>query len=521
MKPFKIKQLVDCEFNIPNLHSDFRFTDSTRTNWDGQEYAVKKLEVKGTKIVEIARSEGLEIDPTDWYHIMTMSKRTGRVVDDSTQMMNWSGLATKREYDAANGTIDALYYLSNPPTLRLLNGKLRKGIYREVSRRLRSRITKFSAFTKTLLDTVIDETKRLYPELTNEQVATYLQTNFGIEGLINCFLSNKIYPFYFMKHENFGGEYKHYLMTLDPTDFNYNRQSHDHTAMWLRQDQIYYRGRAYNRDTLQMQHCPECDQDAPAEGFDDGVCWSCLQNRYKIHNYSTRAPSLLKFKAKNVKPTTLYLGIELEYEATDKDVARVKVGKQLAGHAIMKSDGSIRNGFEIVTCPATLDIHREEFQKFYANLPGELFAAPNTGMHVHVSRKPLNLFTIGKMTEFVNRRDNKDFIAYVAGRIDNSYARQDSQRTISFPLTHKSSERYNALNLSPQDTIEFRIFSTPVNWEQFASRLEFCQALTDYCQPAQVGTSLKHLTHHSSFINWLRNKRKDYPELSNHLKGFA
>jgi hypothetical protein len=189
----------------------------------------------------------------------------------------------------------------------------------------------------------------------------------------------------------------------------------------------------------------------------------------------------------------------------------------------MKSDGSINNGFEIVTCPATLDIHMEEFKKFYDNLPGELFAASNTGMHVHVSRKPLNMFTIGKMTEFINRLDNKAFIAYIAGRIDNSYARQDNQRTISYPLVnrHSGTARYNALNLSPTDTIEFRIFSTPTNWEQFASRLEFCQALTDYCQPAQVGTSLKHLTHYSSFINWMKSHRKDYPELSNHLKGFA
>jgi hypothetical protein len=142
-------------------------------------------------------------------------------------------------------------------------------------------------------------------------------------------------------------------------------------------------------------------------------------------------------------------------------------------------------------------------------------------MHVHVSRKPLNVFTIGKMTEFLNRSDNKPFIAYIAGRIDNSYARI-TDRTVTYPfLNGTSGERYNALNLSNSDTIEFRIFSTPKNWEEFSSRLEFCQALTDYCQPAQVNTSLKHLTGYPSFINWLQHNRKAYPELSNYLKGFA
>jgi hypothetical protein len=523
MKPFNIKQLMELDFIIPNLHPDFRFVEAQRRNWDGQNYTVFDLQVKRSRVAESLAAEGYNVRDEEWLSLIIMSKRTGRVVDDYRHIMQMAGLVTKRDYDATTGAIDALYYLSNPPTLRLLNGKLRKGIYREVARRVRSRIVKYSVFTDLLLQTVIEETKRLNPTFNNQDVADYLRRNYGIEKLFECHLTNKLYMETFLRRDPFGNDYKYYHYKLNPTEFNYTVYTRDNGInIWLHNTEIWYRGRAYQRDTLTMQHCPECDQNAPAEGFEDGVCWHCLQERYKIHSYSTKAPSLLKFKAKNVKPSTLYLGIELEYETRDKDVARVKVGKQLAGHAIMKSDGSIRNGFEIVTCPATLEIHREEFKKFYDNLPGELFAASNTGMHVHVSRKPLNLFTIGKMTEFVNRLDNKKFIAYVAGRIDNSYAQQDRHRTVTYPLVNKrGGERYNALNLNPTDTVEFRIFSTPTNWEQFASRLEFCQALTDYCQPAQTSTSLKHMTHYSSFINWLKSHHKDYPELSNHLKGFA
>jgi hypothetical protein len=523
MKPFNNKQLLEMDFNIPNLHPDFRFVEEQRRNWDGQMYAVMSLQVEVNRIRAASELNGVSIPvERDWINIGTFSKRTGRLVDSSMHIAKYAGLVLRDNYDANTAFLDGLYYLSNPPTLRLLNGKLRKGIYKEVARRVKSRHFYVSSHTQLLLDTVIQETKRLNPMFTDNDVIIYLRQNYGIENLKICFLTNKIIMGRLAALANFGGEHQHYNFSLNPRDFNYREDRVDGIGYtWVHESQVIYRGRAYNRDSLVMQHCPECDNDSPAEGFEDGVCWHCLQNRYKIHSYSTKVPTLLKFKAKNVKPSTLYLGIELEYETRDKDIARVKVGKQLAGHAIMKSDGSINNGFEIVTCPATLDIHREEFKKFYDNLPGELYAASNTGMHVHVSRKPLNLFTIGKMTEFLNRSDNRDFIAYIAGRIGNNYARMDSQRTISFPLTHRSSERYNALNLSPPDTIEFRIFSTPINWEQFASRLEFCQALTDYCQPAQTGTSLKHLTHHSSFINWMRSHRKDYPELSNHLKGFA
>ena len=518
MKPFTIKQLVECEFVIPNLHSDFRFTPDTRRNWDGGDYTVMKLEVKGSRIQGPASGE-ISIDPDDWYHIITCSKRTGRTVDRGNHVIYWAGLATRNVWNNDPTAIDALYYLSNPQTLRLLNGKLRKGIYREVAKRIKSSKYYASSYTKLLLDTIIEDVKARLPHFNNDEIIQHLKVCFGIERLRVCFLTNEIYHEDLMRLDSFGGNYQWYFINLDPNSYNYTRErSND---IWIHADDIYYRGRTYKRATLSMQACPECGNDSPAEGFDDGVCWECVQKHYKIHNYSTKVPSLLKFKAKNVKPSTIYLGIELEYETHDRDRAKVQVGKALKGHAIMKSDGSIRNGFEIVTCPATLEIHQEEFKKFFDNLPNELFAASNTGMHVHVSRKPLNHFTIGKMTEFVNRTDNRLFLAHIAGRIDNSYAQQEPFRTVTYPFVKGAGNRYNALNLQNSETVEFRIFSTPINWEQFASRLEFCQALTDYCQPAQVGTSLKHLTHHSSFINWLRSNRKSFPELSNHLKGFV
>mgnify|MGYP007090463966 FL=1 len=57
-------------------------------------------------------------------------------------------------------------------------------------------------------------------------------------------------------------------------------------------------------------------------------------------------------------------------------------------------------------------------------------------MHVHISRKPLSQLTIGKLIEFLNRLDNKEFIHHIAGRIDNQYARMESDRTITFLRKH-------------------------------------------------------------------------------------
>jgi hypothetical protein len=141
-------------------------------------------------------------------------------------------------------------------------------------------------------------------------------------------------------------------------------------------------------------------------------------------------------------------------------------------------------------------------------------------MHVHVSRKPLSMLTVGKLTEFMNRPENKKFITYVAGRELNTYCNQ-SGRTITFPITNERSERYNTLNLSNKDTIEFRIFSTPLTYEDFASKVQFCQAIVDYAKPCNLGAALKEQTFYQNFINWVMPQRKSYPELVSKLKEFA
>jgi hypothetical protein len=247
---------------------------------------------------------------------------------------------------------------------------------------------------------------------------------------------------------------------------------------------------------------------------EEGECNTCVANKYKIHNYSTKVPQLLSFKNeyKNAK-NPVYFGCELEFETLDRDKAKIEVGKRISGYAIMKNDSSINNGFEVVTCPATFGIHMKAMEHLFTNLSNNVYAQSNTGMHVHISKKPLSVLTIGKITEFLNRESNKDFIKSVAGRI-SSYAQIDPYKTVTYPFVMGAGHRYSAVNLNNSDTIEIRIFATPENFYQFAYRFEFCKALVDYCMPAGVSVkSLKDLTHFETFTNWVKQNRPFYPNL--------
>lgn len=427
----------------------------------------------------------------------------------------------------ANTLIDALYYKANSIEFYNKNRTLKKGFWGTLVRRLRSPSMRPSWVTQHMLNKAIEiATEEIeYTVPPDDDLPITIETILSIHNLPDWsyykdVLTGNYYVDGSQKQIRLGSTgWVRIHKSTDPRDYGYT--FYERGDIWLTSEQFYHGGQVYNRNEVDIVECRTCGHETVSELCVDGVCSNCLDASYQIHNYSTRVESLLKFKATKVRPNTVYLGCELEYETKNRNRAQLGVGKLLHGHALMKSDGSIRNGFEIVTCPATLDIHLQVFKSFFDNLPPDLKIEKNVGMHVHISRKPLSHLTLGKLTEFLNRFENKQFIAHIAGRIDNNYARMDSNRTITFPRKHRNgSDRYNALNLNNQNTVEVRLFATPMNYKEFASRLEFVQALVDYCSPAQSNESLKKQTHYEAFMHWLSSRRRMFPELSNHLKEF-
>ena len=434
-----------------------------------------------------------------------------------------TNLLTHQSYRAnASTIIDALYYLANPMEFHNKNGTLKKGFWRALERRLRSNALRPNRTTQVMLDKAV-EIGRLTESL---DTPVTLEDLFAVKDIPQwAYYKDALTLQYYVD----GTQKRVRIGTLDwvqihkftdPREFGYT--FNERYDIWLKPEQFFHDGNVYNRDEVDIETCTNCGNESVTELMIDKVCHHCLDATYKLHNYSTRVENMLKFKATRVRPNTVYLGCELEYETNNRNRAQLGVGKLMHGHALMKTDGSIRNGFEIVTCPATLDIHLDIFKKFYDNIPPDLKVANNVGMHVHISRKPLSQLTIGKLIEFLNRLDNKQFIHHIAGRIDNSYAKMNSDRTITFLRKNRhGGDRYNALNLNNEKTIEVRLFATPMNYKEFASRLQFVQALVDYCSPAQSNESLKKQTHYESFMHWLSSRRRMFPELSYHLKEYV
>lgn len=165
---------------------------------------------------------------------------------------------------------------------------------------------------------------------------------------------------------------------------------------------------------------------------------------------------------------------------------------EVGEYCYFERDGSIGDGFEIVTQPAGLDIHRLKFGLFLNNAAIKegmrSHAGGACGFHVHVGRQYLSQSQIYRMQAFINDPRNKGLVAKIARRYNNGsgYARFKPELSSLSPNGKQSGDRYDALNVTNTDTVEFRIFRGSLRYESIIAALEFVNAMVEFCMPGQI-----------------------------------
>lgn len=241
----------------------------------------------------------------------------------------------------------------------------------------------------------------------------------------------------------------------------------------------------------------------------------------ELQSYNARATDRFEFKFKKETKITklpLFLGVELELDNfTTSEYLSLDT---LKDHAIFKRDGSVSNGVEICTAPATLDIQQQEFDSFFTAMKinnSKLKVTTSCGLHVHIDRKSLSSLHIANIYQFVNKTENREFITQIAGRPENTYC-ASHQTTYGHFTQEQEKNKYRQVNLRPKDTIEFRMFASTIDPIKFKARLEFTQAVVDYTRPGETSLSLSQISNWSNFIQYTSNHKKFYPHLIGELQ---
>jgi hypothetical protein len=261
---------------------------------------------------------------------------------------------------------------------------------------------------------------------------------------------------------------------------------------------------SYRQDTYISNEDFEDEQDEDQDPEYDyiGSYHSSKRNLGHIpSSYDMRSPRVL-------------LGLELEIEVSDDYDKDTRAKVLLDGmsdykdednirhtYCLMEEDGSLDNGFEMVTAYTGLDVHKAQLQYFKNKTAGLTSHNTSTcGLHVHVCKSSMTTLHAAKMVLFINDPANIDLVKCIARRTDASYSKIKNKKDDKHWLkdsVHSSkdkdeqirrmnSDRYEALNFKNDRTIEFRLFKGTLKYETMIACLEFSFACWHFTASASA-----------------------------------
>ena len=264
---------------------------------------------------------------------------------------------------------------------------------------------------------------------------------------------------------------------------------------------------------------------------DDAYCQSCYDklssNEIRAYNYK---PYPI-FRGEGF----LYMGVELEIDegGENSHYARkiMDIANRDCEHIYCKHDGSLDDGFEIVSHPMTLHYHtnemnwREVMEKA-VDLGYTSHNAGSCGLHIHCNRDYFGKEydeqeeAIGRIVYFVER--HWDELVRFSRRTPGALNRWAAKyATISNTICetyekakNKDMGRYVAVNLSNYRTIEFRMFRGTLRYDTFMAAL---QLVDEICRLAiRLSDYEMEQLSWSEFVGLIDPRLK--PELITYLK---
>lgn len=255
-------------------------------------------------------------------------------------------------------------------------------------------------------------------------------------------------------------------------------------------------------------HCYECfytncshcnaliEQDNAYYENDVCYCCECYQEeieRKSIYSYSYKPDPIFYGEEER------YFGVELEIDDGGRDYYNARQILNLANgeceHIYIKEDGSLSDGFEIVSHPMTLYYHKynmawEKMMKKALAMGYYSHQCGTAGLHIHVNRDCFGEYAdeqesaISRVLYFVeilwnemlrfSRRTESQMKQWA-----NRYGRKNSPKETLYHAKSSSNGRYTCVNLNNYETIEFRLFRGTLKYNTFIATLQMVNEICD------------------------------------------
>ncbi len=302
-----------------------------------------------------------------------------------------------------------------------------------------------------------------------------------------------------------------------------------------------------NCDHFTADGCDSCDTDE-----------SDYEGNRVIHDYNYRPDAVFHTTKSDER---LFFGFELEMELNDRRDAAIFAAEQLEPNelAYLKNDGSLDNGFELVTHPMSFDFLMDadnspelwdtiEKLRVYHN--ARSYNTRTCGFHIHISRTGFN--GGAHMHRFLNLVYSNEYLfTKLAGRKSDQWAKFDDVqqvrnervhdedgifmgfRTINLGKTFKNklfvdnryggsvandTDRYSAVNTRNRNTLEMRIFKGTMDRDALKSHIQLAHASVEYTRTLSIQQVKDGALLSNAFVNYVLDNEATYPELVSRMK---
>lgn len=289
-------------------------------------------------------------------------------------------------------------------------------------------------------------------------------------------------------------------------------------------------------------YCEECDTDRHENDDDHYHENESDTNNDHIHSYGFKQHIIMHQTEDDLKNATIiqdnqshwahpyaaitHLGLELEVEAKNASISdgvNILLPSIEDDTLILKYDGSLNNGFEIVSQPMTLAWAKDNFPwDSLTQLAGIGFRSWNTqtcGIHVHVARDAfISPSHQAKFIHLIMR--NPEAWSPIGGRTNTHWAKYDKSELYRLPEKIKNrvgDDRYTAVNMCNRATLEIRIFRGSLKPERVKAALEFADACVEYTRKLSINEIIsKKGLNATEFIKWV-STQENYPNLNSYF----
>lgn len=278
----------------------------------------------------------------------------------------------------------------------------------------------------------------------------------------------------------------------------YGRYPHTH-------DGVNYCSSCYREVTHSCGNCG--DHFFEEDGYYDGGRWYCCEDcydEYEERNYDDLdwwSSDDIMWQARGNAFISPYMGVELEIDNGDsRRRFHMEAQENFGDFFLYKTDSSLSSdGLEIVTHPATLSYHMDS-----AGWKGMLQLAKDhgftshdnnrCGLHIHLDRE---FFGSGRMVQTAHalkmmrvlERFQYQFDRF-SRRTDFGWCKRNSVEPIDRSLAERvnrkmfgyDEDRYYAINIRNDETIEVRLWRGTLNHETFMATLQMTAGLAMVCK---------------------------------------